>query len=75
MSVLPHTVLVRLHLKSCSQLWSPHDKKDIEEFECVHRREMELGNGLEHKSDEEGLREVGVFSTEEKCTLQPSTAP
>lgn len=37
----------------------------MEMLEHVQRRETELGQGLEHKSDEEWLREVGagrVFS-------------
>lgn len=66
MTVLPHRAPVRLYLKCCIQVWSPHDQKDMEVLECVHSRERELGNDPEHKADEEGLREVGMFRTEKK---------
>ncbi|KAJ7405351.1 hypothetical protein WISP_140073 [Willisornis vidua] len=39
-----------------------HDRKDIEVLERVQKRAVELGKGLEHKSDEEHLRELRVFS-------------
>ena len=61
-----YSVLVTPHLQYCIHTWGPQYRKDVELLEQAQKRAAKMIRRLENLSDEERLREPGLFSLENR---------
>lgn len=56
--------MLRPHLQGWVQLWAPRCSRDMNVLEAAPRRVLKMIEGLEHTTDEERLRKLGVCCLE-----------
>jgi len=61
-----YSTFMRPQLESCTQLWGPHYKTDMNLLKQVQRRATKLIRGMENPSYEERPRAVELLSLEER---------
>ena len=65
--ILPlFSVLVMPYLEYCIRIWSPQCRRDLDPLEHNQRRATQMIHEIEHLSYEDRLRELGLFSLEER---------
>lgn len=53
-------------MEYCVQVWSSRYRRDMDLLECVQRSATKIMQGMEHVSYEDRLRDLGLFSLENR---------
>ena len=64
--VFLYAAFTRPQMEHCTQGWSLQHRKDVKILERVQRRATKMIQVLEHFSNENRLRELGLLSLEKK---------
>src|SRR5215813_14392956 len=64
--LLLYRALVRPHLEYAVQLWSPYFVRDIANIERIQRRATKLVEGMQGKSCQDRLNELGMYTLEKR---------